>query len=58
MDSETIKTFRKTIRRVQEKNAKKYVEEVKEEASKYGISVETIYFSGDPAEELLKAIDK
>lgn len=53
-----IKTFRKTQREVQEEAAREYAEEVKEEAAKQGISTEALYTSGDPAKEVLEAIDK
>lgn len=55
--SEIVKTFRETQERVQERSAEEFVEEVKEEAAKHGISVESLFVSGDPAKEVLKAID-
>lgn len=57
-ESEIVKTFRETQKKVQEKSAKKYAEKVKNEAAKQGISVKPLYTQGDPAREVLKAIEK
>lgn len=55
-DSQVIETFRKTMKKVQEKEAKKYVEEVKSRAAKKGVSVESLFSSGSPGEETVKVV--
>lgn len=55
-DSKIIKTFRETMEKVQEKEAKEYAEEVKSKAAKKGISVKALYSAGSPGEETLKAV--
>ncbi len=57
-NSEIIKTFKETQERVQKKVAEEYAEEAKERAAKYGISIESLYTSGNPGEEVLKAVDE
>lgn len=55
-DSQIIKTFRKTMKKVQEKEAKEYAEKVKSRAARKGISVEPLFAAGSPGEETLKAV--
>lgn len=57
-DSQIIETFRETMKKVQEKEAKKYIEEVKSKAAQKGISVEPIFTAGSPGKETLKAVKK
>ncbi|KXA96894.1 hypothetical protein AKJ37_04170 [candidate division MSBL1 archaeon SCGC-AAA259I09] len=56
--SEMVKTFRKTMKNVQEKKAGKYIDEVKSRAGKKGISVKPLFTSGSPGEETVKAVEK
>ncbi|KXB06867.1 hypothetical protein AKJ51_02650 [candidate division MSBL1 archaeon SCGC-AAA382A20] len=57
-DSQIIKTVRETMKKVQEKKARKYAEEVKSRAAQKGISVEPLFTSGSPGEETIKAIEE
>lgn len=57
-ESEIIKTFKKTQEEVRKRSAEEYAEKVKDEAAKRGVSIESLYASGDPAEEVLKAVDE
>jgi|GEM_PF-1651688 len=57
-ESQIVKTFEETMSKTQEKEAKKYVEEVKERAANKGISVEAIYTEGSPGEETVKAVSE
>lgn len=56
--SEIVKTFRENLQKVQEKAAEEYAEKVKKEAAKRDISIETLYITGNPADEVLNAIKK
>lgn len=56
--SKIIRTFEKSLRETQEEAAQKYVEEVKKDTAKKGVSIKDIYAEGDPAEEVLGAVEK
>lgn len=55
-DNELVGTFRKSQRKLHEKTAKRYEEEVKKAVTDRNISVELLSVEGDPAIEVLKAI--
>ena len=55
-DSKIIKTFKETMEKVQEKEAKEYTEEAKSRAAQKGVSVETLFSTGSPGEETVKAV--
>lgn len=55
-NSQVIETFRETMKKAQEKEAKKYAEKVKSRAALKGISVEPLFTTGSPSEETLKAV--
>ncbi len=55
-NSETIKSFRETMEKMQEREAEDYVEKVKDRAAKKGISVKPIYARGSPGTEVVKAV--
>ncbi|KXA98936.1 hypothetical protein AKJ39_00060 [candidate division MSBL1 archaeon SCGC-AAA259J03] len=57
-ESEIVKTFRENLKKAQEKSAEKYADRIKKKAAKQGVSIEPIYVTGNPAEEVLKAIDE
>ncbi len=57
-DSQIIKTFRKTMKEVQENKAEKYVDGVEKRAAQKGISVKTLFATGSPGEETLKAVNE
>lgn len=57
-DSELIKTFRETRRKVQEDAAEEFIEQAKKDAAKHGISVESLFVVGDPGKEVLEAVDE
>lgn len=57
-ESELVKTFKETQERVQKSAAKGHAEELKKRAAKRGVSVEPLYVSGDPADEVLKVIEE
>lgn len=56
--SELVKTFRETQKKVQREAAEDYIEKIKNKAAKQGVSIEDIFRAGDPAKEVLKAIDE
>lgn len=57
-ESEIVKTFKETQEKVQKEAAKEYVEKITDEAAKYGISVESIFVAGNPADEVLEAVEE
>ncbi len=57
-NSQIVKTFEETMSKTQKREAKEYVEEVKERAANKGISVEAIYAEGSPGEETVKAVEE
>lgn len=57
-ENETIKSVREGIIKSQKKAVEEYTEMAKEEATKNGISAELVFVIGDPAEEVLKAIEE
>lgn len=57
-ESELIQNFREAQKKLQEKIAEKFAEEAKVNLAKKGVSVELLYVAGNPAEEVLKAIEE
>ncbi len=57
-ESEIVKTIKESQEKIQEMAADDYTEKMKNDAAKKGISIKSIYVSGDPAQEVLNAIDK
>ncbi len=57
-ESEIVKTVRETQKKIQNKSAKEFAEDAKKKAAKYGISIVPMYVSGDPAQEVLKAVEE
>ncbi len=55
-NSEIIKTFKETQEKVQRERAEEYTEKAKEKAAKHGVSVKTMFTSGNPGEEVLDAV--
>ncbi len=56
--SEVIKSFREAQKKVQEQAAQELAVEIKDEAAKKGVSIETKFVEGPPSEEVLKAIEE
>lgn len=57
-ESELIQNVQEGLKDLQEEVAEDYAEEAKMESAKKGVSIEPLYVAGDPAEEVLKAIEE
>lgn len=57
-ESEMVKTYRETLKKAQKKAGEEFAEDTKKEAAKRGVSIEVIYVEGDPAQEVIKAIEE
>lgn len=57
-NSDLVKNFEESRKRLHEKTAKEHEEELEGEAEEHSVSVELLFTSGDPAEEVLKAIEE
>ncbi|KXA90612.1 hypothetical protein AKJ36_02675 [candidate division MSBL1 archaeon SCGC-AAA259I07] len=56
--SELIQNIQEAQKEIQEKVSENYTEEAKMDSAKKGVSIESLYVAGKPAEEILKAIDE
>ena len=57
-DSELVENVKEAREKLQKKATEEHTKKAKKEAAKYGISVEPLRVTGDPAEEVLKAIEE
>ncbi len=57
-DDEFVKSVKESLEELRETDIEEFVEGMRKEIEKRNVSVESVFVSGDPAEETLKAIEE
>ncbi|MFP4005971.1 MAG: universal stress protein [Candidatus Hadarchaeia archaeon] len=57
-ESEIVQNFEESRKKLQEKKAKEYEENLEKKAAEHSVAVKLLFTTGDPAEEILKVIDE